>query len=64
MTIQGYRKKGVCFSTLFSDSINEAPYFVDKTFWPIGCGRFYLTDLKKFPNRKKEFLREIKRELK
>jgi hypothetical protein len=37
----------------FSDSINEAPYVVDKIFWAIGSRRFYLTDLKKVPNKKK-----------
>ena len=46
----------------FSETINELPYRVDKLFWLVGSGYFYLDKVKIGKNRNK-FIRKIKREL-
>ena len=45
----------------FSEDINELPYCVDKLFWLVGSGRFYLDDVKINTNRD-EFIEMIKHE--
>jgi hypothetical protein len=45
----------------FSEDINELPYCVDKLFWLVGSGRFYLDDVKIDTNRD-EFIKRIKHE--
>ncbi len=45
----------------FSEDINELPYCVDKLFWLVGSGRFYLDDVKIDTNRH-EFIERIKHE--
>jgi len=43
----------------FSEDINELPYCVDKLFWLIGSGKFYLDNVRIKTNRD-EFVERIK----
>ncbi len=43
----------------FSREIDEVPYRVDKLFWLIGSGKFYMTNLRT-GRRKKEFIEQIR----
>ncbi len=45
-----------------AESVQVSPYAVDKLFWLIGSGRFYLIDIK-FPGRREEFIARCKSEL-
>ena len=45
----------------FSEDINELPYCVDKLFWLVGSGRFYLDEVRINTNRE-EFIERIKHE--
>nr|QNO44219.1 hypothetical protein JAFNDAPN_00001 [Methanosarcinales archaeon ANME-2c ERB4]QNO46539.1 hypothetical protein HKKCGBCL_00016 [Methanosarcinales archaeon ANME-2c ERB4] len=45
----------------FSEDIKELPYCVDKLFWLVGSGRFYLDEVKINTNRD-EFIGRIKHE--
>ncbi|MEA1870375.1 MAG: hypothetical protein U9N09_09625 [Euryarchaeota archaeon] len=45
----------------FSEDINELPYCVDKLFWLVGSGRFYLDEVKINTSRD-EFIEMIKQE--
>ena len=45
----------------FSENINELPYCVDKLFWLVGSGRFYLDKVEIITNRD-EFIEMITRE--
>lgn len=42
----------------FSDAVDEIPYRVDKLFWLIGSGKFYLDNIKIKSNRN-EFIQQI-----
>jgi hypothetical protein len=46
----------------FSKAINELPYRVDKMFWLVGSGNFYLYNIKIQTNRD-QFIRNMKRDL-
>ncbi len=44
----------------FSKEIGEIPYKVDKVFWLIGSGNFYLTEDIRTGRRKEKFVKQIK----
>jgi hypothetical protein len=46
----------------FSEAIDELPYRVDKMFWLVGSGRFYLDNIRK-PTNRDDFIRDIKKSL-
>ena len=46
----------------FSKAINELPYKVDKMFWLVGSGKFYLDNIQK-PTSRDAFIRSVKKEL-
>jgi len=46
----------------FSESINEVPYVVDKLFWLVGSGDFYLDKLR-IKTNKDGFIEKVKKEI-
>ncbi len=46
----------------FSESINEIPYVVDKLFWLVGSGDFYLDELR-IRTKRDDFIEEVKKEI-
>lgn len=44
---------------LYSQRIGKLPYEVDKIFWLVGSGRFYLFGKTIFPTNKKVFLKRV-----
>ena len=46
----------------FSKSIGEIPYVVDKLFWLVGSGYFYLNEVRINTNRN-EFIEEVRKEI-
>lgn len=57
-----------CETEIFQDiisycrSIGKLPFEVDKLFWLVGSGKFYLYD-KRIPSSKEEFIRRVRYEL-
>lgn len=47
----------------FSESINVVPYGVDKLFWLVGSGRFYLDNDVRVDTSRDDFIGKVKKEL-